>query len=87
MSENPVRQKFSRHIDIRRYFIREVVKAEIVKRIPLRTYTKWCLTHSRKVCIHQHLLRIAKLRYTNGGTKGTLGTTASNERKRHFDPN
>jgi len=24
---------------------------------------------------------------TNGGTKGTSGTTASNERERHFDPN
>ena len=27
MSENPVRRKFSRHIDIRRYFVRELVKA------------------------------------------------------------
>jgi len=38
MSENPVRRKFSRHIDIRRYFVRESVKAGIVKRIPLRTH-------------------------------------------------
>ena len=38
MSENPVRRKFSRHIDIRRYFIRELVKAESVKLIPLRTH-------------------------------------------------
>jgi len=29
MSENPVRRKFSRHTDIRRYFIRELVKAGI----------------------------------------------------------
>ena len=38
MSENPVRRKFSRHIDIRRYFIRELVKAGVVKLIPLRTH-------------------------------------------------
>jgi len=38
MSENPVCQKFSRHIDIRRYFVRELVKAGIVKLIPLRTH-------------------------------------------------
>ena len=38
MSENPVRRKFSRHIDIRRYFVRELVKANIVKLIPPRTH-------------------------------------------------
>ena len=38
MSENPVRRKFSRHIDIRRYFVRELVKAGFVKLIPLRTH-------------------------------------------------
>jgi len=37
MSENPVRRKFSRHIDIRRYFVRELVKAGFVKLIPLCT--------------------------------------------------
>jgi len=29
MSENPVRRKFSRHIDIRLHFVRELVKAKI----------------------------------------------------------
>ena len=40
MSENLVRRKFSRYIDIRQYFIRELefVKARIVKVIPLRTH-------------------------------------------------
>jgi len=38
MSKNPVRRKFSRHIDICRYFVRELVKANIVKRILLRTH-------------------------------------------------
>ena len=38
MSENPVHRRFSRHIDIRRYFVRELVKANIVKLIPLRTH-------------------------------------------------
>jgi len=38
MSEIRVRRKFSRHINIRRYFIRELFKAEIVKLIPLRTH-------------------------------------------------
>jgi len=38
MSENPVRRKFSRHINIRRYFVRELVNTNIVKLIPLRTH-------------------------------------------------
>jgi len=38
MSENPVRQNFLRHIDIRRYFVRELVKAGFVKLIPLHTH-------------------------------------------------
>jgi len=38
MSENPVRRKISRHIDIHRYFVRELVKAGFVKLIPLRTH-------------------------------------------------
>jgi len=38
MSESPVHRKFSRHIDIRRYFVRELLKAGFVKLIPLRTH-------------------------------------------------
>ena len=38
MSENPAQRKFSRHIDIRRYFVRELVKAGFVKLIPLRIH-------------------------------------------------
>jgi len=38
MSGNSVHRKFSRHIDIRRYFVRELVKAGFVKLIPLRTH-------------------------------------------------
>jgi len=38
MSENPVQRKFSRHIDIRRYFVRELVKTGSVKLIPLHTH-------------------------------------------------
>ena len=38
MSENPVRRKFSRHIDIRRYLVRDLVLAGIVKLTPLRTH-------------------------------------------------
>jgi len=37
MSENPVRRKFSRHIDIKQYFIRELVLAGVLKLVPLRT--------------------------------------------------
>jgi len=33
-----VRRIFQRHLDIRRYFVREFVKAGFVKLIPLRTY-------------------------------------------------
>jgi len=40
MSENPVCRKFSRNIDIRRYFIRELAKARIVKLIPIRTHKR-----------------------------------------------
>ena len=38
MGENPVHRFFSRHIDIRRYFVRELVKAGFVKLVPLRTH-------------------------------------------------
>ena len=38
MCENPVQRKFSRHIDVRRYFVRELVKAGFVKLVPLRTH-------------------------------------------------
>jgi len=38
MSENPVRRKFSRHIDIRKYYVRELVLAGILKLMPLRTH-------------------------------------------------
>jgi len=36
--EIPVCRKLSHHIDIRRYFVRELVKAGFVKLIPLRTH-------------------------------------------------
>jgi len=35
---NPVRCKFSRHIDIRRYFVRDMVSAGVIKLEPLRTH-------------------------------------------------
>ena len=38
MSENPVRRKFSRHIDICRYFVRDMVALGIIKLVPLRTH-------------------------------------------------
>jgi hypothetical protein len=37
MSETPVRRKYSRHIDIRRYFARDLVAQNVLKLIPLRT--------------------------------------------------
>ena len=37
MSENPVRRKYSRQIDIRRYFVRDLVAQNVLKLIPLRT--------------------------------------------------
>jgi hypothetical protein len=36
MSENPVRRKYSRHIDIRRYFVRDLVAQQVIKFVPLR---------------------------------------------------
>ena len=38
MSENPVRRKFSRNSDIRRYFDRDMVAAGVIKLVPLRTH-------------------------------------------------
>ena len=38
MSENPVLRKTSRHIDICRYFVSELVKAGLIKVIPLHTH-------------------------------------------------
>jgi len=37
MSQNPVRQKLSRHIDICQFFVRVLDKDNIIKLIPLRT--------------------------------------------------
>ena len=36
MSENPVRRKYSRHIDIRRYFVRDMVAQQVLKLVPFR---------------------------------------------------
>jgi hypothetical protein len=38
MIENPVHRKFSRHIDIRKYYVRELVLAGFLKLVPLRTH-------------------------------------------------
>jgi len=38
MSENPVRRKFSCHIDIRKYYVRELVLNGFLKLAPLRTH-------------------------------------------------
>jgi len=38
MSENQVRQKFSRHIDIRKYYVRELVLNGFLKIVSLRTH-------------------------------------------------
>ena len=37
MSGNPVRRKYSRHVDIRRYFICDLVAQLVIKLVPLRT--------------------------------------------------
>jgi len=38
MSENPVRRKFSRHIDICTYYVHELVLNVFLKLVPLRTH-------------------------------------------------
>ena len=38
MSENPVRRKFSQHIDVRYYFVRDLVAHRVMKLVPLRTH-------------------------------------------------
>ena len=37
MSENPVRRKYSCHIGICRYFVRDLVAQQVLKLVPLRT--------------------------------------------------
>jgi hypothetical protein len=37
MTQTPVRRKYSCHIDIRRYFVRDLVAQNVLKLIPLRT--------------------------------------------------
>jgi len=38
MIVNPVRRRFSRHIDIRKYYVREFILAGFLKLVPLRTH-------------------------------------------------
>jgi hypothetical protein len=38
MSENPVRRKFSRHIDIHRFIVCDMVSAGVLKLVRLRTH-------------------------------------------------
>ena len=38
MSINPVRRKYSRHVDIHRHYVRELVLTGLIKLIPLGTY-------------------------------------------------
>jgi hypothetical protein len=38
MSENAARRKFFRHIDIRRFFVRDIVSVCVLKLVPLRTH-------------------------------------------------
>jgi len=38
MSTNPVRRKHSRHIDIRRHYVRELALAGVIKLVPLGTH-------------------------------------------------
>ena len=38
MSENAVRRKYSRHIDIRRYFVRTLVAGGVLTLVPLLTH-------------------------------------------------
>jgi hypothetical protein len=37
MPENPVRSRYSRHFDVRRYFFRDLVVQDVLKLITLRT--------------------------------------------------
>ena len=53
MSENPVRRKFSRHIDIRCYFVRDMVAAGVIKLVPLRTHLM-VADALTKSCLPQH---------------------------------
>jgi len=38
MSENPVCRKFSRHVDIRKYYVRELLLNGFLKLVSLRTH-------------------------------------------------
>ena len=49
MSESPVRRKYSSYIDIRRYFVRELVHAGVLKLI-LFARLRWSLMPLLRVC-------------------------------------
>ena len=53
MSENLVRRNFSHHIDIHRYFVRELVKAGFIKLIPPCTH-KTVAIPLPSLCLHPH---------------------------------
>ena len=60
MSENSVRRNFSRHIDIRRYFVRELVKL-VFSNSSLCAHTRWSLMPLPSVCLHPHSSATAAL--------------------------
>ena len=49
MSENPVRRKFSRHIDIRKYYVRQLVLNGFLKLVPLRTHKMVADAHTKSL--------------------------------------
>ena len=57
MSENPVRRKYSRHIDIRRYFVHDLVALQVLKLVPLALIL-WLLMLLPRVCLPQRMLNI-----------------------------
>ena len=49
MSENPVCRKFSRHIDIRKYYVRALLLNGFLKLVPLRTHKMVAYTFTRSL--------------------------------------
>ncbi len=72
MSENPVRRKYSRHIDFRGYFVRDLVALQVQKLVPLRTNLMVADALTKRAILSTKLPKVR-------GFKGILGPSRRNQ--------
>ena len=87
MSETPVRRNSSRHIDIRRYLVRELAKTGIVKLIPFRIHkiVADTLTVPKRMpspaCIAHRKVMLGQVPFSLKFVGGCRGRTSISARK------